>query len=275
MTPKPHKSMKIRALIVDDEALARQMIRSLISEDGEIEVVGECGDGRGAIAAIKKYQPDLMFLDVQMPGLSGFQVLEKVEPRHMPYVIFITAYSQYAVKAFEFHALDYILKPFDKERFFESVNRAKKIIRQQGLSRLTEEIIRMIKTVPGAHLPGTPENSQVEPFLQQITIRKGGRIFVVNVEDIVWMEAANQYARIHTLTGSHLLSCSLKTVQSRLDPRQFFRIHRSALIQVKFIQEIRTAKNGACTVLLTTGKCLRLSRSRRGILTDLLKHCSS
>lgn len=267
--------MKIRALIVDDEALARQMIRSLISEDGEIEIVGECGDGREAIAAIKKYQPDLMFLDIQMPGLSGFHVLEKIEPQQMPYVIFITAYSQYAVKAFEFHALDYLLKPFEKGRFFESVNRAKEVIRQQGLSRLTEEIIRMIKTVPGTHIPGVPENIQVEPFLQQLTIREGGRIFAVDVEDIVRIEAANQYARIHTLTGSHLVSCSLKAMQSRLDPRQFFRIHRSAIVHVKFIHEVRTAKNGACTVLLNTGKCLRLSRSRRGILTDLLKHCSS
>lgn len=267
--------MKIRALIVDDEALARQMIRSLISEDGEIEIVGECCDGQEAIAAIKKYQPDLMFLDIQMPGLSGFHVLEKVDPPQMPYVIFITAYSQYAVKAFEFHALDYLLKPFEKERFFESVNRAKKVISQQGLSRLTEEIIRMIKTVPGTHLLGAPENSQVEPFLQQVTIREGGRIFAVDVENIVWMEAANQYTRIHTLTGSHLVSNSLKAVQNRLDPRKFFRIHRSAIVHVKFIHEVRTAKNGACTVLLSTGKCLRLSRGRRVILTDLLKHCSS
>jgi len=267
--------MKIRALIVDDEALARQMIRSLISADGEIEVVGECSSGQEAIAAIKKFQPDLMFLDIQMPGLSGFHVLEKVDPQQMPYVIFITAYSQYAVKAFEFHALDYLLKPFDKERFFESVNRAKKIIRQQGLSRLTEEIIRMINTVPGAPLPGAPENSQLEPFLQQITIREGGRIFALDVEEIVWMEAANQYTRIHTLTASHLLSCTLKTVQSKLDPGKFFRIHRSTIIHVKFIHEVRTAKNGVYSVLLTTGKCLKLSRSRRVVLTDLLKHCSS
>ena len=267
--------MKIRTLIVDDEALARQMIRSLISADGEIEVVGECSDGQGAIAAIRKYQPDLMFLDIQMPGLSGFQVLERVEPQQMPYVIFITAYSQYAVKAFEFQALDYLLKPFAKERFFESVNRAKQALRQQGLSRLTEQIIGMIKTVPGDHLPGTPEYSQVEPFLQQIMVREGGRLFAVDVEELVWVEAANQYTRIHTPTASHLVSYSLKTVQSRLDPRQFFRIHRSALVHVKFIHEVRTAKNGACTVLLTTGKRLRLSRSRRDILTDLLKHCSS
>jgi two-component system LytT family response regulator len=267
--------MKIRALIVDDEALARQMIRSLISADREIEVVGECGDGREAIAAIKKFQPDLMFLDIQMPGLSGFHVLEKVDPQQMPYVIFITAYSQYAVKAFEFHALDYLLKPFDKERFFESVNRAKKIIRQQGLSGLTEEIIRMIKAVPGAPLPGAPENSQEEPFLQQITIREGERIFALDVEDIVWMEAANQYTRIHTLSASHLVSCTLKAVQSKLDPRKFFRIHRSTIIHVKFIHEVRTAKNGVYSVLLTTGKCLKLSRSRRGVLADLLKYCSS
>ena len=193
----------------------------------------------------------------------------------MPYVIFITAYSQYAVKAFEIHALDYILKPFEKERFFESVNRAKEVIRQQGLSRLTGEIIRMITSAPGAHIPGAPEKNQVEPFLQQLMIREGGRIFAVVVEDIAWLEAANQYTRIHTLTGSQLVSCSLKAVQNRFDPREFFRIHRSAIAHVKFIHEVRTAKNGACSVLLTTGKCLRLSRSRRGILTDLLKHCSS
>ena len=267
--------MKIRALIVDDEALARQLIRSLITGDRDIEIVGECAGGREAIAAVKTFQPDLMFLDIQMPGLSGFDVLEKIEPQHMPYVIFITAYDRYAVKAFEIHALDYILKPFEKERFFESINRARTIIRQQGLSELTDKIIRMAQSVPGVHEPGTSGRDREETsFLQQVTIRQGGRLFAVAAADIVWLEAANQYVRIHTLSGSHLLSRSLDALEKQLDPQKFFRIHRSAIAHAAFIKEVRAAGSGTCSVLLATGDTLKLSRGRRGILTDLLKHCS-
>lgn len=267
--------MKIRTLIVDDEALARQLIRSLITEDRDIKIVGECAEGWEAIAAVKTFQPDLMFLDIQMPALSGFDVLEKIEPEQMPYVIFITAYDQYAVKAFEIHALDYILKPFEKERFFESINRAKAIIRQKGLSELTDKIIRMVRSVPGVHEPETPGKSREETsFLQQVMIRQGGRLFAVAAADIVWLEAANQYVRIHTLSGSHLVSRSLNALEKQLDPQKFFRIHRSAIAHVAFIKEVRTARNGSCSVLLATGDTLKLSRGRRGILTDLLKHCS-
>ncbi len=257
--PPAPRGSPIRALIVDDEILARQLIRSLLAGDRDITIVGECAGGREAVEAIGTHRPDLVFLDIRMPGLSGFDVLESIEPEQLPYIIFITAYDRYAVKAFEVHALDYILKPFEKERFFKSINRAKEVIRSRGLSKVAHKITQMIGAVP---------------YLRQVKIREGGRLFAVDTADIVWLEAANQYVRIHTLKGSYLLSRSLNTLEKQLDPRMFFRIHRSAIANAAFIKEVRTARNSACSVYLSTGETLKLSRGRRGILTDLLKHCT-
>ncbi|MGD2089065.1 MAG: LytTR family DNA-binding domain-containing protein [Candidatus Aminicenantes bacterium] len=269
--------MKIRTLIVDDEPLARQLIRSLLSEENEIEIIKECSDGEEALLAIKKYNPHLMFLDIRMPGLSGFDVLEKVDRSLMPYVIFVTAYDQYAIRAFEIHALDYILKPFEKDRFFASLKRAKTVIRQQELSRLTDKIIQLVKSNRGEDtpIPDTLETDQQgSRFLRQIMIRNGKRLSVVDTADIVWLEAANQYVRIHTLTGSHLVSKSLDALQRQLDPQRFFRIHRSAIVQASFIKGVQAAKNGTYLVQLSTGRILKLSRRRRNILPGLLKYSS-
>ncbi|MCP5047619.1 MAG: response regulator [bacterium] len=282
--------MSIRTLIVDDEPLARELVRSLLKGDDEIEILTECANGREALEAIKTFRPDLMFLDVQMPGLSGFQLLENVETGLMPYIIFITAYDKYAVRAFEIHALDYLLKPFEKERFYESLSRAKAVIRQQTLSGLTDKIFQLATSFggpspmnPDAQRNGGEHQSSSFPaiptddgssILEEIVIRDGGRLLAVKMEDIIWLEAANQYLRIHTLKGSHLLSRSLDALQKRLDPDRFFRIHRSAIVHSAFIKEVRTAKNGTCDVILANGKSLRLSRSRRSILPHLLKHCT-
>jgi two-component system, LytTR family, response regulator len=263
--------MNIRTLIVDDEPLARQLVASLLKEDEEIEILQQCGNGLNALAAIKEYQPQLMFLDIQMPGLSGFDLIENIEPGYLPYIIFITAYDQYAVRAFEFHALDYLLKPFDKERFYKSVNRAKTVIQQQTLPRLTDKIMQLIQSLKEP--PITPEDTS-GTYLEEIVIRDSGRLIIAKTENILWLEAANQYVRIHTTNGNHLLSRSLDTLQKKLNPDCFFRIHRSAIVHVNFIREVRTARNGTCDILLTTGQSLKLSRSRKHILPQLLKRCS-
>jgi len=279
-------STVIRAIIVDDEPPARQLIESLVGVDKEITVVSRCPNGEAALKAIQLHQPQLMFLDIQMPGLSGFDLLEKLPPQQMPYIIFITAYDQYAVRAFEIHALDYLLKPFEKERFYESVNRAKLLIRQQTLSSLADKIFQLTQAYPSVisdrEQPASPppqpfpeivEESRQE-FRQEFMIRDSGRLLAVDTAQLVWLEAANQYVRIHTETGSYLLSRSLDALLKQLNPDCFFRIHRSAVVNAAFVKEVRTAANGTCDVILATGKSLKLSRSRKHILPQLLKHCS-
>lgn len=273
--------MSIPTIIVDDEPLARQLVQSLLEDDSEIQVVEQCANGKEALRAIETVQPALMFLDVRMPGLSGFDLLEQVDQSDMPYVIFITAYDKYAVRAFEIHALDYLLKPFDKERFYDSVNRAKAMIRQQRLSGLTDKIFQLAQSHAGQNGEevissglDTLNSSGVDSYLEEVVIREGGRILAVRVENIVWLEAANQYLRIHTLSGSHLLSRSLDTLLKQLDPAFFFRIHRSAVVNAPFIKEVRSAKNGTYDIGLTSGKSLKLSRTRKHLLPQLLKYCS-
>jgi two-component system LytT family response regulator len=274
-------SIRIRTLIVDDEPLARQLIFSLLAGDKEIDVVARCTDGKSALKAVNKYRPDLMFLDVQMPGLSGFDLVQSITPERMPYIIFITAYDQYAVRAFEIHALDYLLKPFEKERFYASVNRAKAVLRHQAMPGLTDKIFKLASSYTGTTAatqaePGIDgvKNRSEDSYLTEFIIRESGRLLAIKVETIEWLEAANQYVRIHTNTGSHLLSRSLDALQKQLDPDRFFRIHRSALVHAAYIKEVRSAKHATCDVLLASGKCLKLSRSRRHLLPLLLSCCS-
>lgn len=267
--------LSIDTIIVDDEPLARQLVESLLSKDTGFRVVARCANGEEALESIRRLRPRLMFLDIQMPGFSGFDLLEKLQPQLIPYIIFITAYDQYALRAFEIHALDYLLKPFEKDRFYQSLARAKEVIYGKTLANLTEKMLQLARfhsdTLP-ANL-GTESPSET-PFLKELVIREGGRLLAIKSSDIIWLEAANQYARIHTLNNSHLLSRSLDTLQKQLDNECFFRIHRSAVVNVHFIKEVRTAKNATCDIILTTGKQLKLSRSRKHILPELLKRCS-
>ena len=266
--------MKIRVLIVDDEKLARDLIRSLLSELKDFEIVGEAANGKKAVEIVNRVKPDLMFLDIQMPGVSGIDMIKKIDPLILPYVIFVTAYDQYAIKAFELHALDYLLKPFEKERFFKSVDRAKEAIGQQGLTHLTQKILQLTQSYSQQiSQKATDKKGDKSLYLQSITVREGQRILAVKTADITWLEAANQYVRIHTLKKSHLISQSLNHLQKQLDPQKFYRIHRSAIVNGRYIKEIHTAKNGIYTIHLTSGQLLNLSRSNRVLLADLLKYC--
>jgi two-component system LytT family response regulator len=266
--------MKIKVLIVDDEKLARDLIRSLVCEREDIDIVGEASNGRMAVEMVNKLKPDLMFLDIQMPGVSGIEMISKIDPMILPYIIFVTAYDQYAIKAFELHALDYLLKPFEKERFFDSVDRAKAAIANQDLNRLTRKILQLTQGYSRqASADAGDKNKDKPTYLERITFREGQRILAVKTVDIAWLEAANQYVRIHTLKKSHIISQSLNHLQQQLDPRVFYRIHRSAIVNSRFIKEIHTAKNGIHTIHLSGGHTLNLSRSNRMLLPELLKHC--
>jgi len=260
--------MKVRALVVDDEPLSRELIRKLLSSDAEVEIVAECPDGTRALDAISRLDPDLVFLDVQMPGVSGFDVVSRLDETRAPYIVFVTAYDRYAIRAFEVQAIDYLLKPISKERFFAGVERAKAAIRAR---RLGEAVQRMASLAGEfARLQGALETLAPD-YLDEFRVRVGSVLRSIPAHEVTWIEAANQYARLHARDGRHLLSKSMAALEQQLDPRRFCRIHRSAIVNVAFVREVRSEKNGACSVLLTTGESLRLGRRRRAVLSALMR----
>lgn len=251
--------MKIRTVIVDDEPLGRERIRTLLASDPEIEVVEECSDGRHAVAAIERSRPDLIFLDVQMPEMDGFAVLDAIAGDRMPAIIFVTAYDRYAVRAFEVHALDYLLKSFDRDRF------------QAALQRAKEEIRRSKTGVLNGKLVGLLEDLQAkQKWLTRLVVKSGGRIVFLRVDEIDWIEAADNYARIHAGRESHLIRETLQSLEERLNREKFLRIHRSTLVNLDRVRELQPLFHGDYLVKLNDGTELTLSRSYRDKLLEPL-----
>jgi two-component system LytT family response regulator len=236
--------MTIRTLIVDDEPLARERIRTLLETDVEVEIVGECGDGRSAAAAILESDPDLVFLDVQMPEMDGFAALEAVRGRSAPVVVFVTAYDEYALKAFEVHALDYLLKPFDRPRFLSALGRAKRRVRADRDGGLAEGIERMLEEVRA---------SGPDRWLEQLVVKSRGRIFFVRTEEIERVTAAGNYVELHVGGASHLIRGTMKGLERRLDPSRFARVHRSHIVNLRRIREIHPWFNGDYRIVLAGG----------------------
>jgi two-component system, LytTR family, response regulator len=263
----------ISTLIVDDEVLARQRIRNLLRDRVEFEVIGECANGRQALSAIRRRAPDLVFLDVQMPDLDGFGVLEELAPDQLPVIIFVTAYDQYAVRAFEFHALDYLLKPFDDERFEKTLGWAQAQIEQQQSRQLSERMFALLEDHKGRSKSGAVKSSTapVEPKpLSRLIVKSAGRVFFIRTEEIDWIEAEGYYARLHVGGKSHLLRETLTNLESQLDQNRFLRIHRSTIVNLERIRELQTQSHGEFTVVLNDGTQLKLSRGYRDRLTTLL-----
>ena len=250
---------RIRALVIDDEPLAREMIREMLSDDPEVEIIGECINGHEAVAAIRAHAPDLLFLDVQMPELGGFAVLEALEAEHIPFVIFVTAYDQYAVRAFEVHALDYLLKPFDRERFEAAWQRAKAQIRRERTANLDQRILALLEEIKAA-----------PKYLERLVIKTGGRVFFLETDDIYWIEAEGNYVRIHNGQKSYLLRETISGLEAQLDPKKFLRIHRSAIVKIDRIQELQPWFHGEYRVILHNGTQLTLSRNYRENLQEAL-----
>jgi two-component system, LytTR family, response regulator len=248
----------IRALIVDDESLARERIREMLEADPEIEAVGDCANGKEAIEAIAKLKPDLVFLDVEMPGIDGFEVLESLDPARMPVVIFVTAYDQYAVRAFEIHALDYLLKPFDRERFEKSVTRAK------------EQLLRASDTMSERILSALEQIKTRPVHLERLVIKMNGHVFFIKAEEIDWLEAEGNYVRLHAGKESYLLRDTITALEAQLDPKQFLRVHRSAIVNIDRIQELQPWFHGEYRIIMREGVQLTLSRSYREKLHELL-----
>jgi two-component system, LytTR family, response regulator len=257
---------KIRTLIVDDEPLARQTLRCLLERDPEIEIAAECGDGVAALEALEHLAPELLFLDVQMPEMGGFEVLEEFGVERLPTVVFVTAYDRYAVRAFEVQALDYLLKPFDDERFARTLLRAKAQVRQREVKSLSQRLIALLETYE--HVPPGQAEPSADPQtapgrLTRLMIKSAGRICFLNVDEIDWIEAADYYVQLHIGAKAHLLRETMNVLESRLDPDKFQRIHRSAIVNLDRIKELQPTASGDCRVILRDGAVLKLSRHRR------------
>jgi two-component system LytT family response regulator len=250
---------KIRALIVDDEPLARRRIHKLVSADPEIDLVGDCANGREAIAAIHGQKPDLVFLDVQMPEISGFEVLEALEAEAQPLVIFVTAHDRYALRALEVHAFDYLLKPFDKTRFEKTLQQAKERIRTESKGEVNTRTLALLEELRAR-----------TTHLERLIVKTGGRVFFIKADDIDWLEAEGKYVRLHVGKETHLLREAISSLESRLDPKKFLRIHRSHIVNIERIQELEAWFHNEYRVLLRDGTKLMMSRSCRKRLGELL-----
>jgi two-component system LytT family response regulator len=249
----------IRAVIVDDEPLARRRIRGLLVEAGDVEVAAECANGGEAIRAIEASPPDLLFLDIQMPEIDGFDVLRAIGAGRVPVVIFVTAYDQFALRAFEAHALDYLLKPFDDERFETALQRARERIRQQAGGDLDRRLRALLEEVRGGR-----------GYLQRLVVPAGNRSVFVRTDEIDWIEAERNYIRLHAGGRAYLLRENLGHVESALDPARFCRIHRSTIVNVDRIQAVESLLGGEYLVVLHDGTKLTSGRSYRRNLHALL-----
>jgi two-component system LytT family response regulator len=260
---------RISALIVDDEPVAREGIRVMLADDPEIEVAGECAGGREALSAIRVLDPDLIFLDVQMPEMDGFAVIEEIGVEDMPVVIFVTAYDQYALRAFDVAALDYLLKPFDDERFAAALARAKAQIRQSEVGELSRRLIALLETRADAstRAGGGAEQSG---YLRRVMIKTGGRVIFRKVEEIDYIEAEGDYVRLRMGAESHLLRDTMKRLEEQLDPARFARTHRSTIVNLDRIKELHPYFHGDYIVVMKDGTELKLSRSRRAALEQRL-----
>jgi two-component system LytT family response regulator len=244
--------MSVRTLIADDEPIARRRLVRLLENEPEAELVASCGTGLEAVEAIRAHTPHLLFLDVQMPGLDGFGVLESLGPATPPAVVFVTAFDAYAIQAFDANALDYLLKPFDAERFHRAFARAR--------DRVHNATIGPDSTALSALIAGL---SRPRQSAERLAIRADGRVYFVRVADIDWIETASNYVRLHTGKTSHLLREPLSTLETRLDPEQFLRIHRTTVVNVERLRELQPWFSGEFIAILHDGTRLKVSRGYR------------
>jgi two-component system, LytTR family, response regulator len=254
----------IRTLIVDDEPLAREGVRLHLEEHPDFEVVGECGSGEEAVNRIEADQPDLVFLDVQMPGLDGFGVLESIgTANHLPAVVFVTAYDQFALRAFEAHALDYLLKPFEAERFAKALDRVRTQLRAQTQTPMDERLRSLLASL-GAK----------EHYLERMVARTNGKIIILRVDDVDWVEAAANYVRVHIGPKQYLVRETMTNLEARLDPDRFLRIHRSIIVRKDRIKELEPLFQGDYSVVLHDGTRLTSSRGYRDKIQAFLQGVS-
>jgi two-component system, LytTR family, response regulator len=240
----------MKTLIVDDEPLAREGLRLLLSRDTEVSAIREARDGLEAVAAIRERDPDLVFLDVQMPEMDGFAVVRTIGAESMPAVIFVTAHDHYAIQAFEINALDYLLKPVIEERFVRALARAKDRIRSNVAADSSRQIIGLLETI------AAPQN-----YLQRLAVRSAGKTIFLDVEDVDWIRAAENYVEVHVGRANHLLHVTMNTLENSLDPGMFLRIHRSIIVNLGRIKEVQSGAHGEYLITLREGARLQSGRT--------------
>jgi len=253
--------MKIDTLIVDDEPLARDRVKRFLRDVHDIRVVGECGNGLEAVAAIKLQKPDLVFLDIQMPEKNGFEVVKALDEKTMPAVIFVTAYDQYALQAFDVHALDYLLKPFNRDRLQKAVSHAREQIETRRIGQLDERLASLIKDLKSDR-----------KYLERLVVKSVGRVFFLKVDEIDYIEAAGNYVKLHAGRESHMIRETMNGIEAKLDPDKFLRIHRSTVVNIDRIKELHPMFSGDYAVILRNGTELALSRNYRERLLELFEN---
>jgi len=265
---------KLRTLLVDDEPLARNLLRSIVSKIDDIEIIGECKNGREAIDSATSQAPDLIFLDIQMPNINGFDVVKTLQSDTMPMIIFATAYNQYAIDAFDLHAVDYLLKPFDKERVSLAVQRAteRKGNQQTGLKApligaINDIFVRSEKDYPAAHTSADSEksltDSQAEAIKRKLLIRDSGVVKVIPFDDIDWIDAAGDYMCVHALGETHIMRSTMLDLLEKLDDKQFVRIHRSTVVNIARVVSTSLSQKRGSVLHLPDGQTLKVSRNYR------------
>ncbi|HEV8629462.1 MAG TPA: LytTR family DNA-binding domain-containing protein [Thermoanaerobaculia bacterium] len=263
--------MRLRTLIVDDERLARQKLRTLLQRHSDVELVGECADGEAALADIERLRPDLVFLDIRMPGRSGLEVVRVLQGGAPPHVVFVTAHGDHAVEAFELEAVDYLLKPFDRSRLERALQRARRRLAEPAgsVDRLAALLARLEARLEEGDLapaPAPPAAATAPLLPERLAVRLDGRTLLVPTEDLDWVEAVGNYVRLHTRGGRYLHRETLTGLEGRLDPTAFLRIHRGALVNARRIREIQPGVGDEHIVILTDGTRLALSRRYRARL---------
>lgn len=247
----------LRAVIIDDEPLARDSIRAMLESERDVVIAGEAS-GDGAAALIARTRPDIMFLDIQMPDVDGFALLQQIGPEAVPAVVFVTAYDRYALRAFEAHAIDYLLKPFDDARFHDALDRARERARSRRAGEVDARLAELLA-----------DRRRVEPA--RFLVRAREKSIVIDAEDIDWIEAADYYVSLHVGKSSHLLRQTMNEIEAQLDPARFFRVHRSAIVNIDRVREIHPMFRGDSVVVLVDGTRVRLSRSRRDQFESLFR----
>ena len=257
---------KIRTLLVDDEPIARRGIRQQLKSETDVEIIGECANGEEAVAAIRAQSPDLVFLDVQMPLLSGFGVVEEVGVDQLPAVVFVTAYDEHAIRAFEVNALDYLLKPIEPRRFQKTLNRVRDQLNQSSDKQLNEKLAALLEM-----LEHSDAILKKQSYLERVVIKESERVLMLPVADVEWITAHGNYVQIHTRSRAHLLRDTMDAMERKLDPAKFVRLRRSTIVNAERVRELKPLFNGEYTIFLQNGVELTSSRRYRKNLDVLLR----
>jgi two-component system LytT family response regulator len=253
---------RLRVLIVDDEPLARQRLEDLLHQEADVEIVGTADNGDDAVQAIRDWKPDLLFLDVQMPGKTGLDVVREIGADAMPATVFVTAYDQYALKAFELAAVDYVVKPFDDERFEQAFRRARRMIELEEVGRLRSQLLAVLQG-GGPPTTAAPSGDGARPeYLERIAVETKGQVRVVPVKQIDYIMASGPYAELYVGEKRYIIRERMQTLEERLDPARFFRIHRSAIVRLDLVETLLRNPGGDYALQLKGGVRLKVSRSR-------------